>query len=609
MHARSRGRYIAGLDGLRALAVIAVLLYHFAPTVLRGGFVGVDVFFVISGFLITTLLIEEQARTGRIHFTKFWTRRARRLLPALLATVCVIGSIAFFARGDILVGLGRQLLGALTFSNNWVEVLAGANYFDAAHAHLFTNFWSLAVEEQFYAGWPFVVAALVGVPALARRPRIALWGCIAIAAISAGLMAGLFHGTNATRVYYGTDTHLFGLMIGAAIAFWARTQAGVSPSKLLNKKPFVQKIGALALVGLLAVMLLLSDLAAFAYRGGLVLASVLAALVLFATISQRSCLQRLFTWRPLVWVGVRSYGIYLWHWPLLVLLRRLLPVGTPWGITSLAAALLTVLAASLSYAYLESPIRAAGFWLFVTKGLRRQEVAIDGVIARWKLLPHPMVVASVAAIVLTFAAVIGAPSKTRAQLSVEAGQKSIQNAQQHTSSSAATSSSATPQVITGDMITVVGDSVTLASAPALEERWPGIFIDAVVSRSMRRGGLETVGNLSATGHLRQVVVVALGTNGYYGDGNLETLVTQLGNRKIILVTAHADREWTTPNNNDERQVAKAHHNVFIADWDAAISAHPEELGDDHIHPIPAGGKIYADSIAAALTQAQAGPHR
>lgn len=156
------GGYISGLDGLRAIAVLAVILYHIAPGVFHGGFLGVDVFFVISGFLITTLVLREKRKTGGINLGQFWVRRARRLLPAFLALIIIVVPLAWVVSRDLLVGIGRQVLGALTFSTNWLEIAHGSSYFDQTTPLLFKNFWSLAIEEQFYVLWPLAMLLLVG---------------------------------------------------------------------------------------------------------------------------------------------------------------------------------------------------------------------------------------------------------------------------------------------------------------------------------------------------------------------------------------------------------------------------------------------------------------
>lgn len=208
------GRF-AGLDGLRAIAVLTVIVFHLTPGVMPGGYLGVDLFFVISGFLITALLLREREKNGRIRLLDFWRRRARRLLPALGILLLACCSAALLVGGNVLVDLGRQVLGAATFSSNWLSIAGEHSYFTESNPELFRNLWSLAVEEQFYLIWPLALLALLFVPK--RSIRIGIVAAIAVG--SAVAMALLYlPGGDATRVYYGTDTHSFGLAIGAVLA-------------------------------------------------------------------------------------------------------------------------------------------------------------------------------------------------------------------------------------------------------------------------------------------------------------------------------------------------------------------------------------------------------
>uniref|UniRef100_UPI00197C3ED3 acyltransferase family protein n=1 Tax=Microbacterium sp. CPCC 204701 TaxID=2493084 RepID=UPI00197C3ED3 len=206
-----------GLDGLRAIAVTLVVVYHlFPPALLPGGFIGVDVFFVISGFLITSLLLREHDATGRIRLGRFWVRRARRLLPALVAVVAVCSTLAWVVGGDVLVRLGAQIAGVATFSYNWLSIAGGGGYFAAATPELFRNFWSLAVEEQFYVLWPLVLPLVLFLPRAWLRIAVAM---VFAAASAIWMGAVISRGDDLTRAYFGTDTHAFGLLLGVALAF------------------------------------------------------------------------------------------------------------------------------------------------------------------------------------------------------------------------------------------------------------------------------------------------------------------------------------------------------------------------------------------------------
>lgn len=642
----SAPRY-AGLDGLRALAVLLVVGFHLFPAwALHSGFVGVDVFFVISGFLITSLLLREQAASGRIALRAFWTRRARRLLPALAAVVTVSATAAWFIGGDVLVDLGRQVLGAATFSYNWVAVADGASYFSSAQPELFRNLWSLAVEEQFYVLWPLLLPVLLLVRSPRMRAAIALVLAAASAAWGALLTTGITgSGDGLTRAYYGTGSHAFGLLIGVALAVWLarerpRTAAAAArmpgaPAALSGARasaPAATATGIVVLAALVAVATWPGGAAL--YPGIPLIASLLTAALIAIAVRTGSLFGRALDVAPLRWLGQRSYGIYLWHWPIVVLLTvaitgTFVDTAIPVGIGALAL-IVTLLVSALSYRVLEQPVRRLGF-----RGTLQMLGARFTSSPTRRLGAITTVAAALIAVGGTTAAVAVAPPITSSEAAVQAGIDALASASAtppapapaHDEESDADGSPADadreastptcpaddgcpendgrpvappPVTVPGDRVTAIGDSVMLASAGALLEALPGIQIDAAVSRSMWAGG-SIVSDLASQGALRDFVVVGLGTNGPVDGGVLQQIYDTVGpDRTLVLVTAFAPRDWIDGVNADLVSFTASHPHVVVADWSQAIAAHPEDLAGDQIHPGTDGGAIYATTIADAV---------
>ncbi|PKZ41717.1 hypothetical protein CYJ76_06565 [Kytococcus schroeteri] len=442
---------IQGLDGLRALAVGLVVLFHLWPGTVRGGFLGVDVFFVISGFLITTLLLREVRRNGYMNMPTFWMRRIRRLVPALVLLLLVCTALVLVVDltrgGDLRVGLGRQVLGGLTFSTNWVEISHGTSYFDQNQPVLYKPLWSLSVEEQFYLFWPPALALLI---ALTGRWRERMAVVSVVGVLSAVWMAVLYvTAPDVTRPYYGTDSHLFGLMAGVMVSFLWMSRRSVLRGAAWRRWRGPAGVGSLA--GVLLLALAMPEDRAVTYTGGLFLVSLLTAVVIAALLPGRTALHRVLELRPMEWVGERSYGLYLWHWPVLLLLEAALPAQTPGSLgsflTRLLALALAVAATEASYRWVETPVRRMGFraWALqaveavrgpaergrpVPRGARpARRGAVPGVRARGALRPPvPARVtagAAVVALLMGGVAVATAPEKTETQLAIEAGEKEL----------------------------------------------------------------------------------------------------------------------------------------------------------------------------------------
>ena len=597
---------VVGLDGVRAIAVILVILYHLTPGAVIGGFIGVDLFFVVSGFLITTLLLREREATGRISLPGFWRRRARRLLPALGILILVCCTAAFAVGRDVLVGLGSQVLGAMTFSSNWLFLAMESDYFTATTPELFRNLWSLAVEEQFYLLWPLVLVFV-----LLRIPRWLRIAIIAVVAVASALAMGLLWAPeSATRVYFGTDTHAFGLAIGAVLAVVALHWPARPLEWVRWRRGALGVAGVVALAGILAIGVLMPEDAAITFQGGLVLVSVLSAILIAALLVPGSLLGSILESAPLRWIGQRSYGLYLWHWPVFILVTASLPGWSRTGLSGWAiggiALAITVLAAALSYQFVEQPIRRNGFRATLEQFGDTFRRSRHGMVATvW------VVVLSLSATIGTVGAVTSDPGAGETELLVQAGQQALDEANTTaddapqptpTPGEPATGGEpeAPPAPVGGEQISAIGDSVMLAAAPTLQEKFPGIWIDAAVSRSIYVAP-EMLRGLIAAGQLRDVVVIALGTNGPIDRQVLDEMRTIIGpKREMVVVNVQAPRNWTPGVNSTLSSFALYYRDVELANWHDAIQPSLNLLAGDQIHFGSAGATIFSATIRDAL---------
>jgi peptidoglycan/LPS O-acetylase OafA/YrhL len=356
-------RYRPGLDGVRAFAVAAVILYHGQVAWAKGGFLGVDVFFVLSGYLITSLLLAEHGATGRIDLVGFWSRRARRLLPALFLVLAAVALYAVvWAQPTELGRLRSDGLASLLYVSNWKFIIDGQSYFQAFLAPSpLAHTWSLAIEEQWYLFWPLALLAMLRV--FRARMRTLAAAIVGLAIASAALMAVLYHpGTDPSRVYYGTDTRAQALLIGAALA---ALTAGTRPVLRLDRmrRPWIlQVLGALGLVFVGVMVVRADSTGTFLYRGGFLLAAI-AAVVFIAAASVSGPVASVLSIRPLRAIGAVSYGLYLWHWPVDVVLDSS-RTGLDGFFLFAARIAVTGAIATASYLLVERPIRQQGLAWF-----------------------------------------------------------------------------------------------------------------------------------------------------------------------------------------------------------------------------------------------------
>src|SRR5215204_689742 len=668
--------YSPGLDGLRAIAVMAVLLYHADLSWIPGGFLGVEVFFVISGYLITALLLAEWHQKGRISLKDFWLRRARRLLPALYVLLVVtLGYSVVFLPGEV-AGLRDDAIAAVGYVTNWFLVLGRESYFESVgRPSLLQHLWSLAVEEQFYLIWPIVLAVGLGVRTSYRRQKLILIVALAGAAASAVAMALMYTpGVDPSRVYYGTDTRATGLLCGAALAFlwspadkyrtsdkWA-LRRGLGPGWLRRRwwpaLPLLLDIlGVAALAALVLFCLHLGEFEPLLYRGGLVAVALATALLIAVAVHPKSwVVSRLLGSAPMRWLGVRSYGIYLWHWPVFMVTRPELDV--PFGGLPLLAVRLsiTILLADLSYRLVETPIRRGALgraWktLRDARGPERWRLrlqwtgAVLPILASLALLgvavahaeppEKPEYLAKMKAVHTTQhpeqksstadsppndepssqekeskgnTASVTKKADDKVTDSSETADRETQDENSRDGASGkreANASSASKKksgtTAYNGSVSAIGDSVMLGAVPSLQKDIRGLgVVDAEVGLQVY-DAIRILQSRRATGQLGSLVIVHLGNNGTFTKQEFDRVMRVLsGVDKVVFVNVKVPRSWEETNNEVISEGVERYPNAVMVDWYAASANHPEYFYSDGYHLRPKAQKVYADLLSSHL---------
>jgi peptidoglycan/LPS O-acetylase OafA/YrhL len=584
--------YLPALDGLRAIAVIAVLLYHAELGWWRGGFLGVDVFFVLSGYLITCVLLDDRLKTGRIGLARFWLRRARRLLPALLVmlTATCIYTVVFLPHEA--AKLRDDIVSALMYVMNWHLIFQDQPYFDTiGRAPFLQHLWSLAVEEQFYLLWPLLLTGGL-VLFRGRRERLAV-AIVSLAAFSALLMAVIYSpGGDPSRVYFGTDTHASGLLIGAALA-------AVWPPWRLSTKTGPRAPLALEAGGLIGLALLLwcflnvSEFDTALYRGGYLMIAIVTACVIAVVVHPSTRLASgLLSFGLLRWIGQRSYGIYLWHWPVYLVTRPDLDVpirGIPLLVVRVA---ITVALAAASYRFVEMPIRNGA--LSRSIATLRRNVRRDGrrVTKRLGLAGAGLAGCTV---LLGVGLAAAEPAEPPPGFPTRAARIPITT----TTTTPATSTTLPPAP--GGRVTAVGDSVMLGAQPTMVQiLGDRLQMDASVSRHTPEA-IDVIRTLHAAWQLGDEFVLHLGTNGPITDAQFDEIMQLLGGvKRVVVVNTKVARAWESQVNDTLGRGVPRYPNAVLFDWHAAASEHPEYLVSDGVHLSTAGARYYSLVISSKV---------
>jgi len=585
-------RHIPAIDGLRAIAVIAVMLYHLGFNWIPGGFLGVDLFFVISGYVITRLLLDSIQRSGGLDLRGFYFARARRLLPALIFMVITTALFVGVWAPEAIKRFISDLPYALTGTINWALVARHTDYFESiGRPPLLQHTWSLAVETQFYLVWPLILLLVLKRFGKKSIPRAAL----AIAMFSGAALfilsmrLDVSNVQSVSHVYFGTDTHSIGLFLGAALAVsWIPQNLTTNIAQ--RAQDFIDGIGVFGLLGLLACFLFINETNASLYRLAFPLAGIFGCAIIISLVHPASRFAPLLSTPAILWIGQRSYAIYLWHWIIFQVTRPSVDLaGSPWALYALRILIVFALA-DISLRWVELPIRGdvVGAWFrgmkYRTKKVRvrQQGLVLVGALS---LLTATGIV-SLNAI----------NSSARVQAALE---ESLLNPVPASSPSPTPSASVTPVISNVSGLWVVGDSVILGIRYELDQKERVELINARVGRQAAE--VITVLKHDQAAMANSPVILDLGNNGLVSEKEIQAIFDIIKDQpQIIIVNTAVPRGWRDANDALINRYAEKYAQASVVDWNAISKGHPEYFAPDGVHLEPNGVRVYVDAILSKL---------
>ena len=581
--ANERGiRYIPAIDGLRAVAVIAVMLYHLGFKWIPGGFLGVDLFFVISGYVITRLLLDSIQRSGGLDLRAFYVARIRRLLPPLVFMIITTTIFVGFWAPDTM----RRFLGDAPFAlfggMNWWLVFRQTDYFEAiGRPPLLQHTWSLGVEAQFYLVWPLILLLVLRYFGKNKIPGAALliaaFSGIALLVVSLQIDAATT--SKVSHVYFGTDTHSIGLFLGAALAVrWIPQNLQDTVSR--KAQDFIDGIGIFGFLGIIAAFLFIDENDPTLYKLAFPLAGVFGCAIITSIVHPASRFAPILSSKPFVWIGERSYAIYLWHWVIFQVTRPDFDLeGSEWALYTLRLLIVFALA-DISLRLVELPVRTGliDYWF---KGMKYRTKRVQ---LRQK-----------AGVVLIVLAIIGSTA-TVATSAIAKGDKQLAQLKEQLQPPA--TSPSVPSDVNNPGLWVTGDSVILGIRFELDNRQPIGLINARVGRQATEL-LEVLTNDKANMSLA-TIVLNLGNNNKLNEEQVAAIFEVIKDQpRIVVVNTAVPRAWRDDNNALIAQYASI-YGAYLVDWASISQGHSEYFGPDGVHLVPAGVRAYVDAITAQL---------
>ena len=574
-------RHIQSIDGLRAIAVTAVVLYHLGISWIPGGFLGVDLFFVISGYVITRLILDSINRSSALDLRAFYWARLRRIYPGFLfmvfSTIIFIGVWAPEAIRRFL----KDLPYALTGTMNWSLVARHQDYFEAiGRPPLLQHTWSLAVELQFYLIWPVILLTVLKYFGKKNVARAAL----AIAMISGAtlfLVSLKLDASNAqqvSHVYFGTDTHSLGLFLGSALAVsWIPQNLSADIAK--RAQDVVDGIGVVGLLGLLSTFFFIDETNATLYKIAFPLAGIFGCLVIISLVHPASRFAPLISSAPFAWIGERSYGIYIWHWVVFQVTRPSVDItGDPWALY-LARVLLVLALADISLRWVEIPFRQGNIQNWI-RGIKYRAPKVQ--------LRHKTYIVISIVSLLAVSTSISVQAINKADLLARQAAQELE-----------TDQSATQDLGSTTGLWVTGDSVILGIRAKLEKQVHISLINARVGRQAPE--LLAVMRVDQSSVPESPVIFNLGNNNKLSEQTVIDIFEVIKNQpQIIVVNTAVPRPWRDENNQIISRVASRYPNVRLIDWQNISEGHPELFAPDGVHLSPTGSDAYVASVLKVL---------
>ena len=588
----NKSKYLPSIDSLRALAVLAVIIYHVDVNYLPGGFLGVDLFFVLSGYLISSLIIKEYKKTGSLNLYNFYIRRARRLLPAVYFMITVVLVVMVMFNGVLLKKSHLDAIFGYIYSSNWWYIFHKLDYFDSFGSQSpFKHLWSLAIEEQFYMIFPLLFLLINrkkkdkdGFYKLNRNFLYVILGVILVSLI---VHIILFDINNISRIYFGTDTRAFSLLVGAVGAI-------LYPMDKLNTKITPQEnllysvVSLISIAALITIMIYTSEYNTWLYRGGFLLVAILGIIIIISSGKQHTVMAKLLSFKPVVFIGKISYSLYLWHFPVLVLTTPVSEIGKPNIFFVVLRVILTFILAIISYALVETPIRKLGFKNYVSiiyKKIVKKSKKTKKIVASITTVVSILFVMGIfgKSVPYISTAFVKEMDSNKESQYVNKGENNQDNKQnQENKDNKENKDDKQNEEKKYSSVVIMGDSLTVDIGEKFQELYPGAVIDGKIGRQLYVA-IEEAKNYAQYNSENSAIIFQLGTNGPFTESQIEDLVKVFDKADIYFVNIKVPRAWEKTVNTALKEAKEKHSNITIIDWYTVANSGKDLFEPDRVH--------------------------